>query len=357
MRIRKKTKHLLLTFIALGVIILSIGVVYVFLESPKIEDTHGYVPQKEVEEPIKKVQIIDLDSDSRPYAVMINNNKSVWKYQSGLNDAYIIYEMLVEGGITREMALFKDVSNIKIQSIRSSRHYFLDYVLENDAIYVHWGQSERALEDIKSLKIDNINGLYYENTYFFRDNTIPSNVGKEHKGYTTMDYLLSATSKLGYTTTTTSDSLLSYSADSVDVSIYSGVVDASYIEVPYSSGYKAKFYYDEETKLYKRSQNNTELIDYTTNERLTIKNIIVYSVGYTEIDSYGRLDMDNIGSGSGYFISEGKAVPITWEKSKRNSKTIYKYEDGTILTVNDGSTYIGIEPTGRSPLIEDTIPS
>ena len=61
-----------------------------------------------VEEPRKDIEVIDLDSDSRPYAVMINNNSAVWRYQSGMNDAYIVYEMLVEGGITREMALFKD---------------------------------------------------------------------------------------------------------------------------------------------------------------------------------------------------------------------------------------------------------
>ena len=58
--------------------------------------------------------------------------------QAGLNKAYIVYEMIVEGGETRLMALFKDRDLEKIGPIRSSRHYFLDYALENDAIYVHF---------------------------------------------------------------------------------------------------------------------------------------------------------------------------------------------------------------------------
>ena len=53
----------------------------------------------------KKVNIVDLSSDKRPIAVMINNNHAAWP-QSGLQDAYLIYEIMVEGGITRMMALF-----------------------------------------------------------------------------------------------------------------------------------------------------------------------------------------------------------------------------------------------------------
>ncbi len=356
MKMRKKTKKLLLIFIALGVISLGVGITYTFLKRPN-EDTKKEDPTKKEEKPVKKLKIMDPESKSRPYAVMINNNSAVWKYQSGMNEAYIVYEMLVEGGITREMALFKDTNTAKIQSIRSSRHYFIDYALENDAIYVHWGQSPQAQADLKNLKINNINGLYYENSYFFRDKTIPKTVGMEHKGYTSMESLKKGTSKLGYRTTTENDSLLSYNIDSIDLTKYENVQDAKYIEIPYSSSYKAKFFYDEETKLYKRSQNNTELIDYTSKERITTKNIIVYNVKYKTVDSKGRQEMENIGSGGGYFITEGKAVPITWEKSSRSGRTVYKYKDGSKLIVNDGTTYIGIEPSGKSVKIDAVLPS
>ena len=63
------------------------------------------------EEPIKevkKIKIIDEDSKSRPYAIVINNLPSAMKVQTGLNDAYIIYEFPIEGGYSRSLALFKD---------------------------------------------------------------------------------------------------------------------------------------------------------------------------------------------------------------------------------------------------------
>ena len=62
------------------------------------------------------------------------------------------------------------------------------------------------------------------------------------------------------------------------------------------------------------------------------------------LDSYGRQKLDNIGSGDGYYITNGYAVPIVWEKESRSSQTIYRYSDGTEIDVNDGNTYIQIQP-------------
>ena len=51
------------------------------------------------------------------------------------------------------MALFKGQNLEKIGPVRSSRHYFLDYALENDAIYVHYGWSPQAQYDISNLGV------------------------------------------------------------------------------------------------------------------------------------------------------------------------------------------------------------
>lgn len=112
------------------------------------------------------MKIVDLSSNTRPYAVMINNHPSARQNHAGLQDAYLIYEMIVEGGMTRYMAVFKDKDTAKIGSVRSSRHYFLDYAMENDAMYVHWGWSPQAQSDISTYGINNINGLTYEGNTF-----------------------------------------------------------------------------------------------------------------------------------------------------------------------------------------------
>ena len=70
-----------------------------------------------------KISIVNVNSKTRPYAVMINNIAAA-RPTAGLQDAYIVYEIVVEGGITRYLALFKDVNVAKIGSVRSSRHYY-----------------------------------------------------------------------------------------------------------------------------------------------------------------------------------------------------------------------------------------
>ena len=96
------------------------------------------------------MSVYDVNSNKRPIAVMIDNNVDNDE-QVGLQDAYLTYEIIVEGGLTRIMAIYKDVDTSVIGPVRSSRHYFLDYALENDAIYAHYGWSTYAENDIKAL--------------------------------------------------------------------------------------------------------------------------------------------------------------------------------------------------------------
>ena len=108
------------------------------------------------EEKTKKLTIFDENSNERPIAIMIDNNVGNNNH-IGLQESYLNYEIIVEGGLTRIMAIFKDKNVSTIGPVRSSRHYFLDYALENDAIYTHYGWSTYAQSDISALKINNIN--------------------------------------------------------------------------------------------------------------------------------------------------------------------------------------------------------
>ena len=303
------------------------------------------------ETPTKKLQILDLDSNSRSYAVMINNHSAARLNHAGLQDAYLIYEIIVEGGLTRYMAVFKDQDTAKIGSVRSSRHYFLDYAMENDAIYVHWGWSPQAQSDISKYQINNINGLTWEGTYFYRDKSL--NVSREHTGFTTMEMLKKGATRLGYRTTSSEKPLLNYEVDEIDNSNLT-TIPATTVTIKYSSSITDKYVYDSENKVYKRYVNNKEHVDDVTKKQYTFKNIITYQVANSKIggDDKGRQELSNIGKGTGYYISNGVAVKINWEKTSRDAKTVYTYEDRTPLKVNDGNTFIQIQPKNQTLKIE-----
>lgn len=338
-----------------SILLLCIMVVIIFLgvsaknsNSGNESDNKNTEQKDKVEE--KKVQIIDTDSNSRPYAVMINNISTVWGYQTGLQDAYLVYEIIVEGGYTRLMAVFKDVNLQKIGSVRSSRHYFLDYALENDAVYVHFGWSPQAQSDIDKLGVDNINFMSYNG--YARDTSL--NLASEHTAYTTTDNILKGEKYYNYRTTSNQKSLLDYSADEIDLSKIDGAEVANKVYIGYSSNRNTSYEYDSVNKVYKRFQNGKAHTDYITEKQYTAKNIIVYQVKSTTIsgDDKNRQTLDNIGSGDGYYISNGYAVPIKWSKSSRSSQTVYKYLNGKEIEVNDGNTFIQIQPTGQDLTFE-----
>ena len=277
---------------------------------------------------------------------MINNHRQARINHAGLQDAYIVYEAIVEGGLTRMMAIYKDKESARIGSVRSARHYFLDYALENDAIYVHFGWSPQAQSDIGTLHIDNINGLY--DNIFFRDTTL--GVAYEHTAFTSMKNIREFVRNKGYRTTSNQKLLLNYNVDEVDISKKEDAIVANNIDIVYSSYMTTSYIYDAQSKVYLRFVNGENHMTVDENKiptQITAKNIIITDINNYSIDNKDRQNLENIGTGNGYYITNGYAVPITWTKSSRNSQTIYTYIDGTEIDVNDGNTYIQLHPSSQ----------
>ena len=289
----------------------------------------------EVEE--KEVQI--FKGNDRPIAVMIDNHNLAWP-QAGLNQAYMVYEIIVEGGETRLMALFKGVDLEKIGPVRSARHYFIDYAMENDAIYVHFGQSPQAQTDIKRYSIDDINGISEDGTTFWRvkDKYAP------HNAVTSTENLLQSAKNKKYKTVSTQESVLNYVTD--EVNLEEGQ-EATNITIPHSDLQVVEYVYDAENKVYKRFARDEAQTDWDSGEAITTKNIIItFCDNYTLTDSEnkGRQGLKNIGTFDGYYITNGKAIKIQCEKTERDAQTVYKDMNGNEIQVNDGNTFVNICP-------------
>lgn len=300
---------------------------------------------------VSKKSVKIYQGTDRPIAVMIDNHSGAWP-QANLNKAYLVYEIIVEGGETRLMALFKGQDLEKIGPVRSSRHYFLDYALENDAIYVHHGWSPQAESDISTLGVNNINGIQESSSDFWRvkDKSAPHNL------FTSTSSILKIATRKGYSITSTKPSVLNYVPDEFDLSEkYTEATNASTVTIPHSTLQTVKYEYNEETKTYTRYARGKLQKDYITGEPVTTKNIIITKCdNYTLQDSEnkGRQGLKNIGTFDGYYITNGKAIEIKCIKSARNSQTIYKDLEGNEIDVNDGNTFINICPTDAKLVIE-----
>lgn len=301
-------------------------------------------PSTEVTPEPKEIEIIDVNSTTRPLAVVINNSSVAVKVQTGLQQAYMVYEFPVEGYQSRLMALYKDIDDLKIGTIRSARHNFLDYAMEHDAVFVHFGWSHYAEDDEKNLGYDYINGIY--GGPFWREN--PEALATEHTAYTSIGRIKEYMNSRGMRTTSDQGLVLNYEIAGVDLTTKEGNLAANNIVIPYSGRLNTTYEYDSENKVYKRFVNGSANIDYYTKEQFTTKNIIVQKVNTKMASDNYYWDIETVGSGDGYYITNGYAVPIKWSKESRSAKTKYTYVDGTEVLLNDGNTYIQLQSTSQN---------
>ncbi len=322
---------------------------YKIMQNKQNEETSSVEDNVDKKAEENTVQI--FKGNERPIAVMIDNHKDAWP-QAGLQQAYMVYEIIVEGGETRLMALFKGVDVEKIGPVRSARHYFIDYAMENDAIYTHFGESPQASSDVKKFSIDEIDGIAEDGTTFSRvkDKASP------HNAVTSTEKLLTSAKNKKYKTTSDAESVLNYVTDEVNLEEGQGAVS---VTIPHSQLQTVKYEYDEENKVYERYARGKEQTDWVTEKPITVKNIIItFCDNYTlsDTENKGRQGLKNIGTFDGYYITNGKAIKIKCIKEARDKQTIYQDLEGNEITVNDGNTFVNICPISAKIVLEAPTP-
>lgn len=280
------------------------------------------------------------DSSIRPVAVMIDNQGDRVLPQGGISQAQIIYEIIVEYNISRYMALFWDTLPDMIGPVRSSRHYFLDYVLEYDAIYTHAGGSTYAYKDIPKLKIQNID--YMVNGSAFWDLT--NDPKNWQDTYTSRERIENTVAKKKYRTEPQKPFPFTYQ----EQFFYLGnSTTANEVNIKFDTSKGSSscgFVYEPEFRMYARFRMGDPHIERNTGEQVWATNIIILQMPapVIENDPYGCRDLKNIGSGDGYFITGGSMIPVKWSKSARDEQTQITTEDGSPLVLNRGQTWIEI---------------
>ncbi len=279
----------------------------------------------------------------RPVAVMMGNTQDAVP-QYGIGSADVIYEVPVEADITRLMPIFQDYASVeKIMSIRSCRLYYIDWALEFDAIYIHYGQAYLAEDMLSQSYVNNLSGLDGSlNSMFFRD----SSKSAPHNAYTTGEAIESGIGIKGYETTHAEDYTGHYLFNEDDENeIFLDGEDADIVKPGYSFDYP-EFVYDPETGLYSRSQFGSAQIDALTGEQLTCKNILIQINDWSVADEdKGYLSVETVGGGDGYYVTNGKAVPVTWSKESQTAPTRYFDADENEIVLNQGKTWVCIVKT------------
>lgn len=303
----------------------------------------------------------------RPVALMLNNIYDAIP-QYGIENAAIVYEAEVEGLITRLMGIFEDYKDVdRIGSIRSCRPYFIYYAREFNAMYGHFGQAIYAIPVLQLPTTANISGIPEYGLAadgelaYYRSDDRPS----PHNVFTNYNMLKDSIKSYGYSRKYNDGYTGHYkfAEDGQQVNLDKGFI--AKVVLPGYTYNHARFDYHPEDGLYYRSQYGDAQIDGGTGRQLAYKNIIIQSCESTPFDDNGYLWTDPRGSGSGWFITNGRAEKISWVKDGWSAEdpvettieaanlavdvrecdfnvTRYYDADGNEITLNQGKTWVCI---------------
>jgi hypothetical protein len=292
----------------------------------------------------------------RPIAVMHNNSHQPGGRHHalpmfGIGKADIIYEVLAEGATTRMLAFYQDFAPIpKIGAVRSTRTYYVELALSYDAILVHAGESPDARREIREWGVARIDGLAQPTTHFWRDRSDRPNVSSEHTMFTSGERLMELFEKI---TRQTMNETFDNGMNFTEWVVPSGGA-AGKVTVPFSNHKRTIFVRNEDDGLYYVEQYNAPFIDGEDGEQVTITNLLIIQTGISVIpgDTEGRLRVDLRSGGSGYYVSGGQYIPITWDSRGHSEPFSYFTADGDPLEMAPGKTYVCVVPTGSEPVFE-----
>ena len=319
-------------------------------DMPKIEA----VPEQKYENLLTGVEDITKEAvGKRPIAVMINNVKDALP-QYGVGQADVIFELPVEGDLTRLMALYADYTQVPdICSVRSCRYYYPAIAKGFDAFYVHWGMDPSVNSYVSSLKMDRYDGTANTGGLFGRDTERKkAGYATEHTGYFkgTQFATVAQESKVRLDLLDAKKGTAFNFCEKGAVTTPAGE-NCNAVNIKFGAA-NVKLTYDAEKKLYNKEFNGQAHVDGKTGEQLAFTNVFVLETSISVRDEVGHKKLDWAGSSNskGYYISNGVVQTIRWSKANGSEDSYLKFydENGQELVINRGKSYIAYTYAGRT---------
>jgi hypothetical protein len=277
---------------------------------------------------------------TRPFAVMVENAPAA-RPQSGLDQADVVFEILAEGEVTRFVAVYQSHEAEVIGPVRSIRPYFVEIGAALDAVIVHAGWSQEAMDILTDRKLPHLDEVYGDGAFYWRSKERKA----PHNLYTSTAKMMQGAEARKFSKEW-KETVLAFAREGRNQ--LQGEA-ANRIQIPYIRGYVVSYEYDAAGGIYKRSMDDKPHLDKESGKQLTATNLLVLESKHQIVDSAGRREVDIFGPGKGILLQEGKYVHVTWEQK---NGIIRAYKDGKEMQLLPGTTWIQIVPEGSAIKVE-----
>ena len=325
-----------------GLILLAAVLAVSLFTAPSCTDNDAAAPpQERTTSPLCGLPLADAGSATRrALAVKVENHPSA-RPQSGLDQAEVVYEELVEGGVTRFIALYLDREASEIGPVRSARPMDVDILTYIDPLFAISGGSPEVMQIVKDSPIAYVSEAVDETAdYFFRtrDRRAPHNL------YTSTSLLREYCAQQGLGTHDWGEDLFSF-GDPPEAEACSSMV------VGYPGSCSVSYEYDASSGSYLRSMGGAPHVDKSSGKRIAPTTVIIQ---YVELEDTGVRDMAGdlspdavvVGSGEAIVCADGKLYRGTWSKDGPSKRTVFMSEEGGEIIIEPGQVWIHLVPEG-----------
>lgn len=282
----------------------------------------------------------------RPFAFSINNSSAAQPLCT-IASTDILVELRVEGGITRFIAVYSDISELEhIGPIRSARPHLIEAAESFDAIFVHHGCASPVTTMELEFGTDVVDAMRNGGGAFYRDQSrLNSGYALEHTSFADGEDIIAKAEALELPAQREEGVYYGYQFGD------NGSTENGQAATQIGLNFEAKttkITYDQATGRYGMEQYGSVFKDGNTGEAVTFRNVVILQTAcyMTQVSTGVLSDADMRGQGTGYFACDGKVVPILWHREGLDDPFTVTHEDGTPITLGVGNSYFGIVPTG-----------
>ena len=272
--------------------------------------------------------------ERRPIAAIISNHIQA-RPTSNLNKADLVYEALVEGGITRFLAIYWSNEPNKVGPMRSARQYYLEWLNPFDPLFVYDGfaaSSDPRVDARGNISRYGLKSIATAGAWRVSERVAP------HNEYFSTIKTWEIAQERGWEGFPEIEPWKFKSDDSLD---NRGNRFKGKILFSNSENYNVIWDYDKATNRYYRSIGGVPDKDLETGQQISAKNVIIQQVNVQgPVDNYNRLVITTTGSGSAAILQDGKVIYGKWEKDDRTSRTKYYDGNNQEIEFNRGLTWI-----------------
>jgi hypothetical protein len=268
------------------------------------------------------------DSLKRPaLAIKIGNNPEA-RPQAGITEADIMYEEIVEGGITRYMGIFNSTSPERVGPVRSVRGMDPNIALNWGGIFAYSGGAAQ-----NETKIKGTSGILALNETAARDGM------KRDHSRVAPNNLYAIPSVLF----TRGGKPIPPKAQFVySKNVPNGAATSSKFVVGFDAGFACTWVYDSKTGKYLRSYGTKAVVDQK-GKQVAVDNVVVQFITYPS-ESEGI----TTGSGNVWIFRNGKIIKGTWTRPSTSQPAKFTDANGDIIALTPGQTWVELASTSTN---------